>query len=176
MKLNDIIKTENKSFVILKFKNDRSSKILKLGSNSELKIDFEKNSIELGLNKGSTFIQFLKSKLRSNSSNSDKLFIKVKNVSMGVRGTQFFITHANDKSNDVWMCVKEGIVEVKEKNGPKSTDVTEGKGILIKKGDQITSPRPYKWISKLDWNMQTKENYEIPFHMLKYDLLDAEYD
>lgn len=102
-------------------------------------------------------------------------------ASAGVRGTEFFIAYGRTVGArpDVWLCVNSGTVAVSVLPSGQSVDVPAGKGINIIAGTRLTTPRPYRWTQKLNWNMdpqtapvQDHTNLDQAYA----DLLNQDYD
>ena len=153
LKIGDIVRTRKDSIAILSL--DGGSK-LKLNPNSAVTIkNTKKNNEEVFLNKGSTFISVLKTKL--NKKTKPKFKLKTKTVSMGVRGTSFFASYGTKKEKkvrrDIWMCVNEGLVEVTNIKSKQKVQVKAGEGVKVAKGNKISEPKPLEWTKKLNWNM-----------------------
>lgn len=81
--------------------------------------------------------------------------VTTQNVVAGVRGTEFFIAYGKkvEDSQDLWLCVNEGTVEVSVPASADSVLVTEGEGITIPAGNRLTQPQYYKWTENLNWNV-----------------------
>ncbi len=60
---------------------------------------------------------------------------------------------ARGKSQDLWICVNEGAVDVTTDKAKKPLRVPAGKGILIKSGLDTTKPQAYDWTKTLNWKM-----------------------
>jgi len=172
------ITTAAKSMTIITFPDGTKAKV---GPNSKLVLNEisqgdKKDRTRLSLLLGSTFIKVNK------KSKTPKIFLRAGQVSMGVRGTEFFTSYAHNKKedrHDLWMCVNEGTVEVKSQNNKKTTIVKEGEGIFIVNKKDVKKPRPFAWTKKLNWNMdESKGSVEHKLDISKayYDLLDQEYD
>ncbi|MCP4911776.1 MAG: FecR domain-containing protein [Oligoflexia bacterium] len=160
-----IFKTGKGALVVLAL---NSGSKIKVNQNSQLIVSKEAS----GLTKGSSFFEILKSKVRKNK--KIKYRVKTKHASMGVRGTQFFVSLGN--KNDSWMCVNEGLVEVKSKDN-KTVLVKEGEGVKV--AQTVSDPKPLPWTKRLNWEMvgnekeiENKVNIEDAYQ----DLLDQDYD
>ena len=68
------------------------------------------------LKAGSVFVKAAQKILKEDNSS---FVLKTKYASMGVRGTEFFTAYADSARNkakeDIWMCVKEGQVVIKNR-------------------------------------------------------------
>lgn len=152
---------------------------IKLSENSKIIISIApKRPTQVGIFKGSSFFNVLKSKVIS----KDKFIVKTKNAALGVRGTQFFVSYGkedNNKSSDAWMCVNEGLVRVTPKDSSKSVEVKEGQGVHIKDSKSVSNPRALAWTRNLNWKfdstngeLENKVNIEDAYS----DPLDQDYD
>lgn len=102
--------------------------------------------------KGAAFFQFPKIKNRKSG-------VRTKTVAMGVRGTEFFVSHGSGSNvDDVWMCVNEGLVAVDTAKADKEVLVKAGEGVRIQSGLSISTPQELPWTKKLNWEMD--ENAE----------------
>lgn len=179
LNIGDIVRTRKDSLAILSL--DGGSK-LKLNPDSAVTIkSTQKNNEEVFLNKGSAFINVLKSKL--NKKAKPRFRLKTKTVAMGVRGTSFFASYGKiqDKKvrKDIWMCVNEGLVEVVNQKSKQRVEVKAGEGIKVEKGDKISDPKPLAWTKKLNWNMdESKGDLEnkVSIEEAYTDPLDEDYD
>jgi ferric-dicitrate binding protein FerR (iron transport regulator) len=126
--------------------------------------------------KGSSFFNVLKSKLIKR----DKFIVKTKFASLGVRGTEFFVSYGKGKKpQDMWMCVNEGLVAVKRKSGKRETLVKEGEGVQVSKRDGVTAPTPLPWTKSLNWNMNVRKGdviNKVNIEDAYSDPLDKDYD
>ena len=99
---------------------------------------------------------------------------------MGVRGTEFFTAYSQDKkkSDDLWMCVNEGVVEIVTDKSSEKVIVKEGQGVFINKGIKATAPKKYSWTKKLNWNLDpgNGELENSAMNDMYQDLLDQDYD
>jgi hypothetical protein len=148
------IKTGNDSLVVLALEG---GSLLKLKELTELRMDkisgteAATNRISsLSLLSGSLFSKV--SKLRTEES----FQIATPGMVAGVRGTSFFVAYgkkaAADKSEDLWLCVNEGKVEVAASASDKKVLVKPGEGIVVPEGKKLTKPKPYNWTKNLNWN------------------------
>ena len=99
----------------------------------------------------------------------------------GVRGTEFFVAFGRrvEEESDVWLCVNEGIVEVRIPEQGEAVAVEEGEGINILGGDRITDPKFYPWTRELNWNMEPEEGDvrdDTNLDDAYTDLLDQDYE
>ena len=189
VKINDTVAKKGSSFDVgARFQvAGKSLAIVKLPEGSKVKIS-ENTSLVIKnfksklkptlvqITKGDAFFKVLKSKLVDKK---EKFVVKNKFTSMGVRGTSFFVSSGVSKSNDLWMCVEEGIVAVKNKADKKLQLVKGGEGIVSKKGEKTSKPRPLAWTKKLNWNMNPESGNvknEVSIQEAYTDLLDQDYD
>ncbi len=180
LEIGDIVRTRKGALAILSL--DGGSK-LKLNPNSAVTIkNTQKNNEEVFLNKGSAFINVLKSKLSKNA--KPKFNLRTKTVAMGVRGTSFFASYGKTPTQkkvrkDIWMCVNEGLVEVVNVKSKQKVQVKAGEGIKVDKGQKISDPKPLAWTKKLNWNMdEGKGDLEnkVSIEEAYSDPLDQDYD
>lgn len=139
------------ALAIAKFENGNT---LKVNENSEVQLTKlakkEKEKTLFRLLKGSSF--FNKDKAAKGH-----LVIKAKNVAMGVRGTTFFVSYGQKKSEDVYMCVKEGRVIIKAPGDKKAVAVNAGEGVRVSNADKTSAPKPLPWTKNLNWKLSPKE-------------------
>jgi len=179
LNIGDIVRTRKGSLAILSLEGGSK---LKLNPDSAVTIkSTQKNNEEVFLNKGSAFINVLKSKLKKSA--KPKFRLKTKTVSMGVRGTSFFASYGKTQNKkvrkDIWMCVNEGLVEVVNQKSKQKVQVKAGEGIKVEKGDKISEPKPLEWTKKLNWNMdEAKGDLEnkVSIEEAYSDPLDEDYD
>lgn len=117
---------------------------LKINANSTVKIkdlNTEKNKASFFLTKGSSFF-------KQDPKKKGKLFVGTKTSSMGVRGTQFFVS---DEKKDLFMCVNTGSVWVFGKKNKDKVIVKAGEGVRV--GDRVSKPRFLPWTKNLNWNL-----------------------
>ncbi len=149
---------------------------IKLNESSKIIISVRnKKPTQVGIFKGSSFFNVLKSKVMEN----DKFIVNTKNASLGVRGTEFFVSYGKKDSLDAWMCVNEGQVIVTPKESKSSVKVNAGEGVQIRDTKNVTSPKPLPWTKNLNWKLDSKngdlEN-KVDIRDAYTDLLDQEYD
>ncbi|GAB4012589.1 MAG: hypothetical protein Fur0010_08570 [Bdellovibrio sp.] len=121
---------------------------------------------------GSVFFNIVKRKTKDNGV---KFKVKARQVSLGVRGTEFYVS-LGKMNDDVWMCVNEGLVEAATEK--KTVLVKQGEGIHVKK-DLVSDPKPLAWTKKLNWNMNENsgdlEN-NVSIEEAYTDVLGRDYD
>ncbi len=124
-----------KSFALVHYE-DGSRFMIKKGLLVINELDEKKNKNNLSLIRGIIF-----SYVKPNSSN--KLSIKTKDASMGVRGTKFWL-EADDKKT--YLCVCDGAVEVT--NGRGSATVKRNQDITLTSANdklKVTPPNKLMW-------------------------------
>lgn len=130
-------------------------------------------NVDIELQAGSAFAKVQKRK-------ENKFRIHTKSATMGVRGTEFFAgVSAPDDKGDLWMCVREGSVEVTDNATEQSVLVPAGKGVSKPAGKPITDARSYAWTKKLNWNMNPGNGTvfnKVPMDSVYLDLLKRDYD
>ena len=97
--------------------------------------------------------------------------VRTRAVSMGVRGTQFFVQTTG--KDDVWMCVNEGVVKVQKNK--KNVDVPAGKGVFVDK-KEISKPEAFAWTKRINWKMDAGQGELDHKINLNYDILENFYD
>lgn len=172
LKIGQIIKTGDKSLVILKVNKLMKVKINQNSSFEIKEMNVKKRKASLFLKAGSVFLDVQKNE-------KNRINLKTKSAVMGVRGTKFFTAYGKenkDADDDLWMCVKQGKVEIKTKG--KSVIVNEGEGVFVEKGNSIGEPKPFKWTQNLNWEMDTAKDVSNKVNIkAQYDdLEDLDYD
>jgi len=171
LQIHDTIRTGESSLAIVQLPPHTTMKIL---ANSQLQLtSLMKDSQEANLEEGGILVQFKKI-IDSNKKESVPLKIRAKNASMGVRGTKFFVSNFK---NNIWMCVKEGNVEVKKAD--ESKQVGAGLGMNISEKSPLENPKEYAWTKNIIWNFDAK-NMDIKEGQIPgpdyTDPLDFDYD
>ncbi|MCR9203467.1 MAG: FecR family protein [Halobacteriovoraceae bacterium] len=167
------ISTGPGSLAIIKFQGGSTAK-LNENSSLFLRKDISKSKkTSLTLIKGTSFFKKLVKGKKKGGLN-----VKARNVSMGVRGTQFFVGFGQKKLKDVYMCVRKGEVLIKGEEQKRATLVKTGEGVVVPEGKRSTKPKPLPWTKDLNWNLDPEkevvnkasieESYEDP--------LEREYD
>lgn len=182
LKYGDVIKTGANSLVILQLGNYSNVKINELSS---VKIQPPKQTKSgkkrrgIILKAGSVFVNAAQKALKKDGST---LVVKTKFASMGVRGTEFFVSYSTSEKEkqkkDIWMCVNEGQVVVFNRKTRTKTFVNQGEGIQVPFGKDTSKPRPLAWTKKLNWSMNPKTDVvnKIDIREAYYDLLNVDYD
>lgn len=177
LKHGESIKTGPKSLAIVTL-NEGSK--LKLNENTVLlasQLDegaATGGEVDLTLQSGSVFAKVTPRK-------QNKFRIHTKSATMGVRGTEFFtgLSDPSAKGSDMWMCVREGSVEVAAEDSNQTVVVEQGMGISKPAGKEISKPKAYPWTKKLNWNMNPSKGSvvnNIPLESSYLDLLKRDYD
>ncbi len=165
---SDTIITGNASTALIRLSNGAT---LKIKNNSRVTIStLSRNNTQIHLHRGGVFAKV--NRLRGQG----HFRVSSESTVAGVRGTLFYV-HTLDDGN-VWLCVNEGKVEVKESGSKSKVLVTKGKGVSVEKNKKIAAPKKYKWTEKLNWNMDDKSGeVEDKVDLDKvYDTLDSDYD
>ena len=155
------IKTGGGAFAILKIGNHSTHRV---EEKSEILIEklpytFEESEeLQQGagffLKMGTVFSNIVK------KADEESFQVKTRNTTMGVRGTELMASIDPD-SQDTWLTVNEGTVEVS--NGlSKSDDLVEhGKTMVIEKDKNFTQQKRYDFQEKLSWDLdQKKEKFK----------------
>jgi ferric-dicitrate binding protein FerR (iron transport regulator) len=162
----DVIRTGRDSAAMIRLAD---GSLVKLNTETALEVgQAERGTTELNLRSGAVFSKVAKQGAR------DRFVIRTKTAVMGVRGTQFFTSSGADA--DVWMCVREGKVEVESQQDHKKVLVKEGEGVFVPVGKGVTPPKPYAWTRGLNWNMDPSAGELIDRTRISYDLLKQDYD
>lgn len=167
--INDIIKVGADSLALIKLNNKVS---LKIEENTQLKVEKnESNSEETSvlLKAGALFVNFL------NKNKKGTLNVKTRHAVMGVRGTRFFLSYGTN-DEDTWMCVRNGLVEVKNNKG-QIVKVKDGQGVKIQ-SQKLSDPKSLPWTKKLNWNFNPKKKLKntVDISQAYSDPLGFEYD
>ena len=149
---------------------------IKLNESSKIVVSVTSSKpTKVGIFKGSSFFNVLKSKITKH----DKFIVKTRNASLGVRGTEFFVSYGKESSGDAWMCVNEGLVTVTPKENRLSVKVKAGEGVQIQDTKSVTEPKPLPWTRNLNWKFDSKEGdlvNKVDIQDAYTDLLDQDYD
>lgn len=112
----------------------------------------------------------------------EEFHVRTETAVAAVRGTEFFTAFGREskggKTQDLWVCVNEGVVDVKTAASRRGLGVPAGKGVLIKAGLDVTAPQAYAWTKKLNWNMDAKAGAvedKTDLDAAYSDLLDQDY-
>lgn len=148
---------------------------LKLRASSRLSVATPKPGLtEARLTLGSVFAKVAK-RLEGRS-----FHVRTPSAVAAVRGTEFFTAFGRGKGDaaDLWVCVKEGAVELSTTKSAAGVMVPAGKGVLIKSGLDLTKPQAYDWTKGLNWNMDAAEGGvedKTSLDGAYSDLLDQDY-
>ncbi len=138
----DRIETQEGSMAILELENRG---VLKILENTSLILDNLNDSMQVSLNAGNLF-----AKIRKMSGKSFNVFSQ--NVIAGVRGTQFYMAYSYENPENMWLCVKNGRVEVSLQDSEDTVLVKKGEGISIIGGKEFSEPQRYEWTKNLNWD------------------------
>ena len=148
----DTIITDIDSTVILKIPGHSLHKI---ESDSKIKIQqlpyqFEKSQL---LEQGASFFLEKGTILSDILEESDivSMQISTKFTRMHVRGTTLMVT-SDTKTDDVWLSVKSGEVEVKNDKSTHHDVVISGQTLTIEQDRRFTKIQEYNWIKQINWN------------------------
>lgn len=98
-------------------------------------------------------------KARKIKDKKDLLGVSARLVSLGVRGTLFFVgIDDTDKKSDVWMCVEEGEVLIKGKDDKSLTKVKAKQGVVVKNAQKTSKPTFFPWTSKINWELDHEKS------------------
>jgi len=149
--LGDTLRTNEQSILIVKLDTGTT---LKINENSELKVT------ELNLKANKTLIHLIKgsSFFKKDPNQLGKLNITTNVASLGVRGTEFFVSYGLEKADHVFMCVKTGSVYVSSKSEQEKDGkiVNAGEGVQVSSLSKISDPRFLPWTKNLNWNLDPK--------------------
>lgn len=153
------VKTSADSYALLKIDGHSNHRV---EENSEVMIEelpynFE-NSKELEQG-GSVIIQVgtIFSEITSRA-DIPTFQVKTKNTVMGVRGTEFMAS-VLENSEDVFLTVKKGEVEVQNAFSDFHDVVNVNETIVIEKDTKSTQQRRHEWTEKLQWDLSAT-NFE----------------
>lgn len=171
LKKNDVIHTGNNSLAILELE-ERGT--VKLREGTQLVLDDLGENLTVSLKSGGLFSRIKKIL---------GFGYEVRTVSTvaGVRGTEFFMAYGRqvEETQDLWLCVNEGSVEVSIQETMESILVKEGEGITIPAGKRLTKPRYYRWTEDLNWNTDPDQGElfdNTDLNAAYADLRDFDYD
>lgn len=165
------VKTGKKGHAVVELGTGREIKLDPSTSIRVARVTSKKKPITINLDRGGMIAKIKKGR------KGKGFVIRTKSATMGVRGTHFYAAVA--KKKDVWMCVNEGSVEIKDNKSGQKVVVPEGKGVFAPLGKKITKPRPFAWTKKINWNMDPKSGdvkNEISIDANYDDLEDLDYD
>ena len=167
--VGDTLQTGSGSWVIVDL-GDAAR--IKVGDESTVTLRRLGSEISVELKKGRLYSDVQPKKVKT-------FVVHTKSAVMGVRGTKFFAA----AGDNLWMCVKEGKVEVelydKPIEGLKRVLVPEGKGVFLRQGRSLTSPQSYAWTKEINWEMEPDAGEIIDLSRIRggyIDLLRYDYD
>lgn len=135
------IRTNKNSLVLLK------NKKMTVRVDEQSVFSFSKEDADMiKLKKGSVLVNYIKSKLVDKY----RLEVETKNVSLGVRGTTFFVLSLNDGRS--FATVKEGEVEIKGRNSKNYIAVKKGRSAILNKEQRNLRPKEYSFQKYISWN------------------------
>lgn len=154
---HSLLQTSDHSVVLLGYGKDFSSKI-KIGPNAS--VDLSKYNLNLPDQKEGLSLRVMSGDLLLKIFNPSKqkvLTIQTNTTAMGVRGTTFLVKAESDNS---LLLVKEGTVEVENKNTNKSSFATAGTGYKI----ASTGEPQYVDVNiyKTNWDIDSQDPELIP--------------
>ena len=164
----DVVQVPESGLLILKLPWG----VMKIPSRSELALSEEN---EVTLRSGASFFKVTPKKI-------NHFRVRTRTAVMGVRGTEFFVAYGkkSKESEDVWMCVNEGSVDVTaSKKGSQALNVPAGKGIFLNQKEGTTAPKAYAWTKDLNWNVDATRGDIEKGNSIKgayEDLMDQDYD
>jgi hypothetical protein len=146
---SDIVRTGIDSLAIVQLENHSK---LKLDDNSSLAVELnrdEKSDSKV------TYINMLRGSFLMDFKKQDKeeIFIKVKKVSMGVRGTRFLVGADGEDEDHITLAVERGQVDLYQFDRDDSESVIEGHGVIVENGQNLTKPYKYNWLRNVNWNV-----------------------
>ena len=162
------------SLAVVRFKNGNT---LKINENTTIRLEStgqnkKKKESVFRLIKGSSFFS-------KNKKNGEEMTVKASTAAMGVRGTTFFVSYGVKKPEDIYMCVKKGVVAVKGAGDQKEVLVKEGQGVVISKGKKTSNPKFLPWTKNLNWKLSSKDKDLVNKASIEEsygDVLDKDYD
>lgn len=154
----DSVKTKKDSLAILKAKGHSTHKI---EQNTEIEISklpykFKKSDLldqegDLLLKAGTIFSEVTKSKGKK------ALTITSNNTAMAVRGTTLMVSR-DLKTNDVWLAVKKGEVEIENYLSGQKDILTSKQAILVEEDRRFIALKRYKWMNNVSWEVTNTQN------------------
>lgn len=154
----DILLTGKDAFVVLKIKGHSTHKV---EENSEITIVnlpyyFDKSE---ELDQGATFLLKAGTIFSDVVASSGKktLSIKSNNTVMGVRGTKLLVSRQK-KTQDVWLLVKTGEVEVHNELSGNKDILIKDQGVVVESDRTFTAIKRYDILKELSWDMSPASN------------------
>lgn len=154
----ETLTTGDKSFVILKIGTHSTHRVEENTQIEIAKLPYmyqDTSELEQGgsfiLKVGTIFSEILK------KSDNESFEIKTQNTTMGVRGTKFMASVDSD-SEDTWVTVNEGVVEVNNSASNSSDIIEKDRSMIIEKDKGFTRQQKYEWQKNLKWNIADNKN------------------
>jgi len=175
--VGDGVITSAKGIVILGFGHEFKSR-MKMGPQSSLVLEGKKadeGDISKGkktfflLNLGNIVVNYL-----NKNKDKNKLKVRTKLGTMGVRGTEFFI-HTSD-NGETLTAVKSGVVMAKHRDKKVGTPLSSKEGIIFTTDGASELLNPPDWYNYINWELEEGEDKDIDFylHDKKLDKLTVE--
>lgn len=163
---NDIVETEADALVVLSFGEDYKSK-MKVTQNSQVTLE-PISEIQDGSDKvrqqslyvklGNIVIDYVNKEKKKN-----RLEIKTKSASMGIRGTRFFV-HVTPEEDTV-VAVHHGVVAVKHMKNKNLVVLNNKQGVVMSPDtarDRMESP---SWFKQINWDFDVfADEYQKLYH------------
>jgi hypothetical protein len=102
-------------------------------------------SLILNLMNGSLMMDF------NNPNKDNEVSVQAKHVSLGVRGTKFFMGIDREDNENIYAAVNSGKVEVFNFEQDDFEAIKAGQGLVFEKGKKITKPHSFEWNKNLNW-------------------------
>lgn len=147
----DAIKTGETGLAIIK----APELTVKLMKNSRIRLAFKDENKTYGrLSRGGAVFELMKSKIVKG--NHDRLQIRTKTASIGVRGTTFMAFNGKEK-NSV-LTVKEGEVLFQGEASERSISVGKSQTTLTNVENKTLRPRSSSLVDEVNWSFDTKKD------------------
>lgn len=160
----DEIYTGDDSYVVLRLLDNS---IIKVEPNSKFLIE-ELAPVVQGKTFGTTEAVLKAGRAFFEIINTDKqevLNIKTNDISLGVRGTNFFV---DSDQQETWVGVQEGEVEVIDPlDKSKREVVLPNEGMKVEKGRRFTKPKNYQWLKNINYRNDDFKNLRSGFKNIK---------
>jgi len=147
----DVISVYSKSLAVLDYQG--ISKI-KIDPNTTITIKYKKReseSLTLGLSLGTVLMKYIR------KNNNDKIFVKTKEASLGVRGTEFAVM-ASSKFNDAMFLVHEGKVLILNNKTKDFEYVTQNQALIATKDNRLSKPFLSYFSRNINWDFKSNRN------------------
>lgn len=161
----DIIETKAKSLLILGFGESYRSR-MKVGPLGSLtlegkQLDKDDNSEEktfFFLKVGNILVNYI-----NKNKDKNRLKVRTKNASMGIRGTEFFIN--TTEAQETLVAVKSGVVLAKHNSKKTGVPLSSEEGVVFTSDGASEMLTPPKWYKHINWNLDsTTKDIEKLFH------------